>query len=475
MFNATPLHILDIDSYHPDYLELAPTWRTIRDLSEGYTALRGNVERYLPRKPNEDDQLYSLRAAKLAYTPIMSSVVNRYLGKLAGGTVSIEGETPEVAAFRQANQTPGEPNRNEKGLLGQIFKDTLLYGCTWLCVDKPVTGLQIVSLYEEQANKQLTPYVNSISPLTVINYGEGWHITKCWSLVTQPFKQPTKTLVYTLHTADVTVTYEVQAKTKPSLDNQGNTYLELTHVLVGKDYISVKDENAIVKPTKVSPKSGVYNYVRSKVTADKWLCKQLYSKQIQHLQIESAWTDTGYLAGTIQRVYTPLPAPPIDDERQPYRAPDYQAELAKTGNSHILIGANYQFVESSGGAVTHQQGMLDKIEAQMKELTALHFASSSTGVLAQSGKSKAVDMSLLDDTLKEYGTLVVSIYNEVLELVSYYNGGGNVSAVGLTEFNTLDMDSLVGLIDSVGKLANFPDSSSQLLYSKLMELAKINT
>jgi hypothetical protein len=253
----------------------------------------------------------------------------------------------------------------------------------------------------------------------------------------------------------------------------GNKCTIVAHVLVGDEWLSVKDERAVVPVYSVVDNNGYYNYIHVCVD-DGWLCKQLFSKQVQHLQVESAWTDTAYLAGTIQRVFTPLPPTPMADERVPMAVPNYQKELEQVGNNHILVASNYQFVESTGGAIGNQQSVLDKIESQIKEIAALHFASASTSVLNQSGSSKAVDMSLLDDTLQNYGVILLAIYNQVLEKVEYLTGGTSSEAGGLTEFSDLKLETVVSLLQTLGALPVPPAPQIATLIDKLFELSKVD-
>ena len=77
------LPISRLDSQHPEYTLLSPVWRTLDTLRQGFPAIKANVSKYLPKRPVEDDELYALRIAKLAYSPVMAHVVHTYTGKIA--------------------------------------------------------------------------------------------------------------------------------------------------------------------------------------------------------------------------------------------------------------------------------------------------------------------------------------------------------------------------------------------------------
>ena len=94
----------------------------------------------------------------------------------------------------------------------------------------------------------------------------------------------------------------------------------------------------------------------------------------------------------------------------------------------------------------------------------------------QSGVSKHLDMSLLDDTLKEYGVTILNIYNEILDHVSYFLGiDDSAEAEGLKDFDRLEASTIVELLAVVQEAPMFPAEALQLLYEKLLELTKVNT
>lgn len=476
MFNPQPLHISLLEAVHPDYARHSPTWRSIETLIDGHTAVRGAIERFLPMRPGEDKELYGLRVAKMAYTPLMSSIVNRYVGKLASGQIVFDGDFDErLLTFRTSNNAPGRIKRNEKNLIGDIFRHLLQYATVWATVDTNVPEYAPQSLYEEELlAEEIRPFCTLTRPLEVTQWGDGWHITKKWQHTVQPFATPEYRMSYKYYDKDMVVEYEAEVDLAYEQDIEGNKYAIVKRVKIGDVWYYHSDKACIIPVARITYRpTPVYPTVNVTLPSEEWLCKQLYSKQIQHLQLETSWTDAGYLAGTIQRVFTPVPAPPIDDARTPYEAPDYTQELAKAGNAHIMIGAGYQFVESTGSAVANQQGMLDKIEQQMSKLAALHFASSNQGTLQQSGASKQLDMSLLDDTLRDYGDVVLSVYNAILDIVCVFLGVNKLDAYGLDEFDSLSLDSVVALIQTVGANPALPPEMLSALFAKMAELAKI--
>lgn len=463
MFN--PRTIEELSQEHPLYQASAPVWRTIAALHNGFPSIKANVEKYLPRRPVEDQELYTLRTAKLAYSPVMSSIVSTYTGKMAKVGVNLPESLPEVwKLLRTNNSRPGETKRSESSLLSEVFTSILLYGRVHVVTDIP--DVQARSTYELRKAK-VTPYFTVLSPLEVINWGEGWMVMKQFIQTTKAFEPNATLAVFTYVGQGVRATYEVPVKLEQVEDSESNLYPSIHRVMWKGEWEKPNDDMRF-DVTSVTDGVGIDRVVTSVADVSKWLCLTLYNKQIQHLRIENAWTDAGYLSGTVQRVFTPNDAKPNDDPRVAYSKQDNK-ELAMAGNQHILIGKGYSFVESSGTALANLEGMLDKIEHQMKEIANLHFASGAKGALQQSGTSKAADMSLLNGNLSEYGSLVLDIYNELLLKVSTMLQIPSVEAEGLSDFKEEEQPDMVNIINAVTPLADFPLIGKAALYRKLLE------
>ena len=69
-------------------------------------------------------------------------------------------------------------------------------------------------------------------------------------------------------------------------------------------------------------------------------------------------------------------------------------------------------------------------------------------------------MSLLDDSLKEYGVVILNIYNEILEQVSYFLGIDGTNEVdGLKDFDRLEASTIVELLAVVQQNPAFPPAA----------------
>lgn len=458
--------IAELSTEHPEYTMNAPIWRTIETLKKGYPAIKNNVNKYLPKRPVEDDELYKLRTAKMSYTPIMSRIVGTYVGKLVSAGLSFPENVDKLwGAIRANNSRPGSTKRSELSLISEVMSSLLHYGQVHIALDVPVVTAR--SNYELRASKVL-PYFTVLSPLDIINWGEGWMVMKQYIQKSEPFATSATFALFTYVGQDVRAEYQVPVKLADKADADENIYQCIHRVKVGGEWL-VPNEDLRFQATKVTQGVGIDRIVTASVNDDKWLCLSLYNKQVSHLRMENAWVDSGYLSGTVQRVFTPEDAKPNDDPRVAFNNKHVSKELEKAGNAHILIGKGYSFVESSGNALANLEGMLDKIEAQMKEIANLHFASSAKGTLQQSGESKKVDMALLDASLTEYGALVLDIYNELLAKVSMMFRLVPAEATGLNDFSDEDITDVTTAITTVSTLVDFPAIGRAFLYRKLLE------
>lgn len=466
-----PLTLAELEAKHPTYLQYSPVWRTLDTLRDGFPAIAKNVERFLPRRPAEDDELYRLRVAKISYTPILDGVVLTYTGKMAEAALEWPaGYDATWDRLRQSNAEEGQPNRNESTLLADLLNEILYYGRLYVLVDVPAQAQTLRSRYE-LSQSQVQPFFRILKPLSVINWGATtgigrWFITRDLVQEPIPFAEPETWAIYTYYEPGQTLRYRLKVKLKEATDAEGNKYPEIRQVWYKGEWVQ-PDKDKLFEPDAQILGAGSERIVASEAGPSGWLCRSIYNKQIQHLRIENAWTDCGYLSGTVQRVFTPNDPAPTDDPRVVY--PD-SAGLEKAGNAHILVGKAYAFVESSGAALTNLEGMLDKIERQVLKIANLSFASGDKGVLEQSGVSKALDTALLNGILAEYGSMLLSTYNALLKLAAGLLSVDSIEVYGLSDFEGASTDDLISTIAAIGALTDFPAADKQAVYGSLMRL-----
>ena len=469
------LKVTQLEIQHIEYKDNAPLWRTIDALVEGVPAIEKSIEKYLPKRPNEDEELYRLRLDKLSYTGVMSDAVNKFTSKLSGSPIhftEVNQDDEFWSDFRKNNAPSDQPMRDEAYLINTLFSNLLYYGKVWVAVDMPDTGIQPRSKFEEkQIGKRNMPYLTVYNALDVTYWGHDWAISKHYHVESQPFQDPKLMCTWLYWGADYNASYTAEVKLSARVDSSNNSYEFINEVKVGGLWMSPQDDAAIIPLDKVwEHGTGKRLLCTLKLPKEAWLCKHVYNKQIQHLRIENAWIDAGYLSGTVQRLFTPPDLPPVDDPRYVYEQPDYAKELGLAGNQHILIGNGYEFVESEGKALGNLEAQLDKLESQIRQLVALHFATGEKGAIEQSGASKAMDMTMLEDAMRNYGKRVMSLYNDILKLTSVLAGVEEPIAIGLESYTTETVEALIKNVTEIEMLPNFPPTAKKITYGKLAKL-----
>lgn len=460
------LTLSQLDQRHVDYQNNLDSWLTILALRAGFPAIKANADYFLPKRPVEDDELYKLRLAKLVYSPVMSHVVHTYCGKMAESGIDFPEELQTAYSdIRKNNAAEDCPNRDEQSFISEIFAELLYFGRCHVLVDVPESASESRSAYELRRSK-LLPFFSIIPVNEIIQWGDDWLIRKQFITEAPPFQALQTIARYTYMAKGQSVVYEIPVQTCKA-GNDGVQDIRIAKVYHKGEWV-VPDDSIKYNPISKSP-VGYERIVSSVLTDDQWLCMSLFNKQVQHLRIENAWTDAGYLSGTVQRVFTPMDPAVSDDPRVTYDTGAVEEQLKKAGNAHILVGKGYSFVESSGTALANLEAMLDKIEQQISKIANLHFASGKTGALQQSGVSKQLDQSLLEGVMLEYGSVLIDFYNSVLAKVSELILLPPVEVGGLSDFKTNDINDTINTITAISTLVDFPPTAKGAIYQKLIE------
>ncbi len=451
--------VLELEKQHPEYSYILPTWVTIKDIREGAIAIRNNIRKYLPQRPGEAEDLYSLRTNKASWTPIMATAIRELVVKMVSAPLHIDGTEGEFwDAFKDNTNGTG---RDEQDLLTEIFSTVLYYGKCYVAVDRAVLSDIPRSLYEEKQTKAL-PRVVIYDPLTAINYGTEWMITREVNQLAEPLKDIKTIYTWRLWTETEVVTYSAEVYVRNNV---------LTGVIKnGFNYPLGSPEATADQVSIVQHGFNILPILRLELPPELWTGNNCFSKQLQHFAIESSWTDAGMMAGTIQRVFTPTPPVASNDPSVVYDEVDYSG--LKTDNAHVLIGNGFQFVESSGSAIASLTTQLDKIESQIRAIVSMTDASVTKGALEQSGASKAIDREPLEATMKAYGTKVSSFYQDILQLVAIAGSQSDTVTVnGLDSYSVNTLDNMLAqsiLLTDV--LKGLPPTALRLWYGKLSNI-----
>ena len=447
---------------HEEYDFYASTWKTISELRDGAPSILRNIEYYLPMKPDETRRDYQSRMKRFSYTPIFSTAIKDTAAKLAASPlyVNTEGNIDTIFDFiRSHNDVRG--TKDERTLVQDIFLEMLYYGKVYITADRRPPTVIPRSKAEEVSLR--LPYLNILPVHNVID----WNRDDDWFKVREIVADRTPTALehrvkFTYYMPGQTVVYEAPVQLKNG---------EVWKVWNGTKFMPTNTPGLSL-PMEVYPHNAPNSLVTvGELPAELWVGCMCYLKQIQHMNIESSWGDSGVLAGTIQRVFTP--SPPVNNDNPAYLQEEPEYDKVLLGNRQVLVGASFQFVESTGQAIRNLTDQLKTIESQIKGIVSMKFATAETSVLAQSGVSKMVDQVQLINTMRDYGNRVRHVYEASLRNIALLMGfpPDDIMVQGLNDFNVDDIkEELLNAVSVDGMRANIPLTVQKLFWQKISKM-----
>ena len=394
--------ITALNKHHNRYTELLPTWLTIKDLEEGAYKVLREPGKYIFRRPGESDELYLLRLRKTAYTPLINDSIRQFSSKVVYSNASIVGLVSPVWA---------DWNEKNDSLLQMYYllRSALYYGSAYIGV------LPTVSTNSSYIASQSLPQIRLYEPTTVVNWGRGWFITKEQKGVQDDPLDPLER-IETFWTVWATT----NTKIFKSIDGQPPVLIqEWSH------------DGCLMTPLLLP--------------TELWTGNNVYSKQLQYMQIESSWSDVGSMMH-LQRTYNP----PSGDSYDPRLM---QLQSMKFDNAHVALG-DFTFNESTGMTLNALTNQLETIESQIRSLVNIQYATTSKrGNPYQSSDSKVADNKMASSVLSVYGQLTGKAYSNVLNTVARLLGLNDViSIVGMNNYDGNDTTTLLQEVDNLLKI-----------------------
>jgi hypothetical protein len=419
-----------------------------------------NIKKYLPAKPSEDVKVYQARLENASYSPILANTFRETINKLVSAPIHVKGgDTPYWLNIRQ--KLDGE-TLDEKGFIENIFTYLLYYGVFYAATYRPTLVVQPSNGADDDAllANGYQSRIKILHPLNVINHGIDWVLCQDIYKDQQPLEEAQTRARWTLYAPYVTWVYDVEAKSEGDL---------LTHIKRAGEWVSIRDPELTVQGVPTFHGLERCPVVTMQLEAHHWAGDLGYIQQLRHLRIESQLNETGTIAGTVVRVFTPTP--PIEETAKTLlRRENHEDNPAlKMPGAHTLVGNDYKFVESSGVAIGKLLDLLDKIERYIRAVGSLDFKNADAG--KQSSEAKQTDMSLLENEMMFLGAKAILIYQDTLDRLSDLDAQPRATAEGLQNYGVNNISVMLGqsvLMESVAK--RLPPVALRLWYTRIATL-----
>lgn len=440
---SLPLAVLE--TVHPEYASRAPLYQTIADLVDGGHAIAARMRDYIQQRPGEDPALYEVRIKRFTYTNVLGQAIAAQVSKLSSGEVSIDGADDDFwRVFRDG--TDRNRKRSERELLECLFRELLMFGCCFLQVEKPKSDRAPLSLAEEEL-LGLSPYVCLHSARSVTNWGEtdgllSWVKLKNIDHNNKPTEEPKTIATWTFIDGDTIAVYSAEVKLKNG---------KIIEVKVGGEWQASKDA-PVSRSTEIAHGFPRIPILKAIVPNDMWAGNSAYLIALQAMDLENSRYDAGIMS-YVQRTIRPVMSPDSDLD-QSFVDSDHPI---KSGNAYILRADAFEFNEGQGATVRTIGEYVQELHNTIRSLFGQQSASTTKSAVEQSGASKKMDFVAQEVLLRAFGSLLIDIYQDAIELVAIAAGKADRPSVsGLDVFDVdsleavwaiaLDMDKINGLV-----------------------------
>lgn len=168
-----------LDRKHPDVAVKERAWRDLTLLYEGGQLLKQNVESVLRKRPREDTEVYVARKEMFVYENLLGPALGWYLSAMFKEDPEIQfkpkrgPDIPKIVEYYSDEFVPNVDGvgTHLKSFIERSFIDSLLYGRSYILVDRPKGQSDPdTSLADQKASGELDVRLVRYLPTQVINW-----------------------------------------------------------------------------------------------------------------------------------------------------------------------------------------------------------------------------------------------------------------------------------------------------------------
>lgn len=412
--------------------------------------------KFLSKRLDEKPEVYTVRLNRFTYTNLLSQILVKVLGRFSTGSVVIEGLSDRFADVWGAFREEVDEESEEKLFVPELLKQVMLYQTCVVQVDRP-KGAGAVNRYEEMEAGAL-PYVCIYKPQEVLNSGDDWYKFYTLTAIADPFSAGQHLACWRFIDAEYIAEYSALVET------DGDRIKAIIH---GGERLPLSP-TVEVPLTSLTPHGfGQVPVQELSIPDEHYAAGQAFLKLKQYLNVENCVTDTSLTSGYVQRIFTPLAEK--GDDFSVIKEDEFFSD-----NAHVVKGAGFKFEEATGSSIDVNLKFLEKIELQIEKLVCISPGESTQSAMVRAAASKKIDEGSLELMLVSYGSLIVSFYQNILQLVAIALGD-LVAATDLrvSGLDTFSLDSLPDDIDIALKvepmISHLSESALKAFYTRISQ------
>ncbi len=463
MILPTPTRtIKQLQAASDGYKEEKEFYHAIDTLYKGGRYIESEKRKFLVKRLDEDQELYKLRLERFVYTNVLSEILTKILGRFSTGNVFINNITESFSeSWSYFRENVDQDHQDERNFLIDLLKHLILYQSACIQVDKPAVSFEVVNRAQELELGLDRPFLVLYKPGELLSYSKGqWYKFLVLETVADPFGDSLTLATWRFIDEVNVIEYSAFVELK---DGQIKYLVDPQT----RDRKPILDDTEIPLTKQVPHGFSKTPVAHVKIPDDKYAAGQAYLKLLQYINVENGVTDTSLSSGYVQRVITP-----VQEKEDDYSV--INEDELKSDNQHIIKAQAFKFEEIQGTSIEINLKLLDKIEQQIHQLVCIAPGDTTREALTRAAASKKMDVADLELCLMSYGSIITSIYQDLLQLVA--EAIGDVKAadvISVTGLDSFDLDSLEDDIAIANEIAsiksNLSPTALRMFYGRISE------
>jgi hypothetical protein len=400
-----------IDTEHPDYRRLAPTWAMYRDLYIGGQQFKTRAVNYLMRRQKEPLEVYSERLGRAFYENYIGSIVDWYSSTLFHREPSLQYEGGMESGRKFLSELQDNCDRRGTTLSAffqESFRNSLVAGRSIILIDFPTTSETPSNRAEEEAIGLSRAFLVSYQAEDLINWSKDDRGCYEWAVLRvrvdkQPDVTSTQRIRETIWRYYDRTSYKIYRRIE---GGEQSAAIEL----VGEGLHALANQNRVP----------IFELEANDTC---WLMNKAAQLQLEHFNKSNA------LGWAVTMGLFAMPVIYSDREWNQIVGESYYIQLAP--------GDRFGWAEPDGKV---HQIAADHLETLKEEIYRVCYLSQASGEdeggHAQSALSKQLDFQMTQEVLRAYGVWVKGVMKKVLEaIVTARQDNIHVAITGLDELD----------------------------------------